>query len=232
MKKLVSMFLLLAAGCSAPGSTEINRPSQDVNGVRQLLLTTSFNPRIGTFASAAYSDSSVTGFGPSVLITCNSDTIIDTRQKVGGPDSSTFIALSTDYAWNYQGPDTTFSLDMPSPGSQLIITEPNVDSSSFVSLFDSLHITYQSVGPCSNLLVILTQVNDTTRMLDTAHINIQFDSATGLIHPIPPQSLSQLNGEGTITVIKVSDSTFSMPSIHSIVVKDSVISQPITVQWN
>ncbi len=232
MKKLVSMFLLLAAGCSAPGTTEINRPSPDVNGVRQLLLTTSFNPREGTFASAAYSDSSVAGFGPGVLITCNSDTIIDTRQKVGGPDSMTFITLSTDYVWNYQGPDTSFSFEMPSPGDQLFITEPNVDSSNFVSLFDSLPIAYQPIGPCSNLLVILTQVNDTTRLLDTAHINIQFDPATGLIQPIPPQSLSQLSGEGTITIVKVSDTIFSTPSIHSIIVKDSATSQPVTVQWN
>jgi hypothetical protein len=238
MKKLCAIFLLLAAvgfgaGCSAPSTTEINRPPADVNGVRHLLLTTSFTPFEGdTFASAAYSDSIVQGFGPDVVILCNSDTIVNTLRIAGGADSGRFIEASTSYNWSYQGPDTSFTFTMSSPGNQFDIEEPEDNSEIEPFLGDSLTIAYEPTGPCSNLIVILVGFID-GETVDTIRPSIQFNPISGTIAPILLDSISQLEleGEGTISIVKISDSIFSIPSIHSIVIKDSAASEMDQIRW-
>ncbi len=239
MKKLCAIFLLFAAicfeaGCSAPGSTEINRPPPDVNGVRYLLLTTSFNPlNEVTFASAAYSDSTVQGFGAGVFITCNSATIIDTRQTTGEPDTGTFIGVSSSYTWSYQGPDTSFAFTMSAPGNQFEITEPTEDEELDPFEGDSLPIMYEPIGPCSSLTVRFTGFEENNDIEDTVKPTIHFNPFTGVINPISLSIFNQLDfgGQGTISIIKVSDSAFSIPSIHSIIVKDSSASEPSLVEW-
>ncbi len=232
MKTLCAAFLLLAVGCSTPGTTEINRPPPDVNGSRQLLLTTSFNPNEGaTLASAAYSDSSVSGFGAGVFITCNGVPIIDTRTIAGEPDSERFISISTDYLWSYSGPDTSFLFDMPSPG-QMQITEPRQDTEIFQFLStDSLHIIYEPAGSCSNIIVTCIGFHNGTGTEDTVRPMIQFDTTDGTIHPIPLPPFATLaqNGQGTLSITKISSSIFSIPSIHTIVIADSTKSQPFQI---
>ncbi len=237
MKKLCAIVLLLGAGrfgagCSAPGTTEINRPSLDVNGTRQLLLTTFFNPQEGEFASAAYSDSTVRGFGPDVVITCNSDTIVNTLRTSGSPDSGKFIEESTSYNWNYQGPDTSFAFAVNSPGNDFSIIEPEDDTEIEPFFNDSLRIVYEPAGPCSNVQVVMIGFIN-AEIPDTLRPNIQFNPNTGVIAPISLDTISSLNWEnqGTISIVKVSDSTFALPSIHTISVKDSAVSQASEIRW-
>ena len=237
MKKLCAIFLLFTAGCSAPSTTEINRPPADVNGVRRLLFETSFSPFEGeTIASAAYSDSSSQGFGAGVFITCNSFTIIDTRQSTGVLDTQTqaFITPSTSYTWSYEGPDTSFEFTMNAPGNQFVITSPT--SGEGIDPFiagDSLDILYEPTGPCTNLMVKFIAFDASTDVEDTVKPTIQFDPLTGIITPIPLSPFTQLDfsGEGTVTIVKVSDSIFSIPSIHSITIKDSSSSEPSEIDW-
>jgi hypothetical protein len=233
MKKLCVILLLLISACSAPGTTEINRPAGDVSGTRKLMLTTTFDPREGfSIASASYSDGSSTGFGPGVFITCNSTPIVDTRKTTGSSDTIRFITFSTDYNWSYQGPDTSFTIDMPSPG-EIQILEPPQDTEIFQFLGDSLNVVYSPTGPCSNLQVLCIGFNDSARVEDTVRPVIRFDPNMGTINPFSLSSLAVFvsGGQGTISIIKVSDSAFSIPSIHSIVVKDSVVSDPIPILW-
>jgi hypothetical protein len=232
MKKLCAILLLLAAGCSAPSTTEINRPTPDVNGTRQLLLTTFFISEEGEFASAAYSDSTVKGFGPNVVITCNSDTIVNTLQISGSPDTERFIEESTSYIWSYQGPDTSFEFTMSSSGDDIQIIDPEEDTLVEPFFGDSLSMVYEPAGPCSNLQVIwIGFINGETE--DTVRPKIQFNPATGTIAPISLDTISQLNwnGQGAISIVKVTDSTFALPSIHAVTVKDSTISQPSEIRW-
>ncbi len=233
MKKLSLILLLVAAGCSAPSTTEINRPAPDVNGVRHLLLATSFSPFEGeTLASAAYSDSNVQGFGAGIFITCNSVTIIDTRQSTGESDTEAFITASTTYNWSYQGPDTSFEFTMSSPGNEFEIIQPEDGQEIEPFLDDSLTVQYEPAGPCSNLGVTLTGFID-GETADTIRPSIQFNTMTGTITPIPLDSISQLSleGNGSISIFKVTDSSFSIPSIHSIVIKDSVSTDPLEIRW-
>jgi hypothetical protein len=233
MKKIcVILLLCFGAGCSAPGTTEINRPPMDVNGVRQLVLNTSPIPsgefEGDTFASASYSDSATQGFGPGVLITCNSFTIIDTRKTAGQADTQAAIEPSTSYVWNYQGPDTSFQITMSSSG-RMEITDPG-NGQGFFFEEDSLAITYEPTGPCTNLQVVLTGFlsND---VLDTIRPAIQFDSALGTIDPIWLGTSGFQAGEGTITVDKINRVSFSSSYTHSIIVEDSDVSEPSEVVW-
>jgi hypothetical protein len=236
MKKLCIAFIIAAfAGCHGPATTEINRPSPDVNGTWQLVLKTMPEDQgEETFASAAYSDGTAQGFGPGILITCNSFPIVDTRNGISVADTGRFIETSAIgiYEWAYSGPDTSFVLDMPTH-SGLTIISPREDSEIILdSLFGgggaadtSLIINYEPAGPCTNLQVILTDEEQTIIPVT------QFNPSTGIIAPISLKSLNLTEGDGTISISIRSDSAFSISTIHSIIVEDSVVSLPSSVFW-
>jgi hypothetical protein len=224
MKKLCAIVLLLGAGCSSPGTTEINRPSPDVNGTRQLLLTTSFNEtQNATIASASYSDSSTSGFGPGILITCNSVAIINTQNGIPEHDTSIRIANSRSFDWVYKGPDTNFEVFTGS-AFPFLITSPESDTTieNFQSS-DSLSIQYETLQGTSNLQVLLF-----TDPGDTMRLETKFDSETGIIAPIPLAPLvSLVEGDIGLEIQEVNPLAFSSSWTHSILIVDSSTSQQI-----
>jgi len=228
MKKLcIALTVAAIAGCSAPSTTEINRPPGDTKGTRQLLLKTiDEDEGEEIFASASYSDDTVKGFGPGILITCNTFQIVNTKSGTLQQDTGEFIERSSSglYEWSYSGPDTSFMFDMPTE-TELTITEPR-DTARFPE--GLLNIAYEPTQPFTNIQVIFLQ--QTQFGLDTILPPTRFDS-NGVISPIQLDTLGLQEGEGSITIGVMNRSAFSNYYIHSIIVQDSTESQPNEIEW-
>jgi hypothetical protein len=195
------------------------------NATRQLLLETVLDAKQnGVFASATCWGGPGKGFGPGIFITCNLVPIVDTRDGSSRPNSGSFVTpMDSLYIWNYEGPDTSFEVEIKAASAPVI-----TDSFSGKHLFlaDSLAITYSPAGPCSALQLILgDEFQDSIRPITS------FDSTTGMLYPLWIGSQGLQSGAGTIAVARIQRVVFSSPAFQWITVEDSAAGKPVEVLW-
>ena len=221
------LLLLSGASCSPSLTTTLNEPMPDVAGKRFMtLLTFTDVSTHKTQASASYRNDTINGFGPGILITCDGVSIIDTRGKSFQNDTTLFIDPQDAggfYDWMYFGPDTTFEIIM-SADSFLTIKSPA--SGDTLDRHQSFAIKYLPMGPCSLLV---------PKLMDAAQDVYQpatvFDSLTGVLGPVQPDTIHLKAGTGSVLLTKTRITSFSVPQTHAIVVQNSSVSRAVSVQW-
>jgi hypothetical protein len=246
--KTIAILCILAAsltGCSSSETTEVNHFTPDQAAARRTLtLRTSYWLNEGAHrAWAGFRDGDSTGFRHGVLITCNNNTIIDTRAISHQADTAMYIPFSPTFRWKYEDPDTAFEIELPAqPEPEIRGVESHyIDSVGHFSdpehfiqeqllLSEPFKVVYSPMGSCSNLQLIVGQdhtfLPKTTFNAQTGEI-LAVDTKESAVQPtrvMPPMV-------GYTYLAKVIQQSYHTSKIGTVLVKDSTLGQPFILRW-
>ncbi len=219
-------LLLAMAGCSGPTTTELNRQIALDPAARTLVVKTTLIQSSGNFmeaqASATFTENGKAGFETGVIVTCNGETVVDTKNA--STDTNVFIeAASGEYDWSYTDPDTSFEI-LISAHPQPQIVRPLQDSILFRR--STFGIQYVPTEPSSNLRVLQFDPSESR----VTFLPTSFDPNSGIISSVQPDSSFSI-GFGFIALGKLNVETFSNSDIRNILVEDSTTSNVVRIEW-